>query len=50
MPEWHLCRRCQKARIFINSQRNIDTRWVFNVAPYLRFRYKFSKTRNMNVD
>lgn len=39
-----------KSKDLINSQRNIDTRWVFNVAPYLRFRYKFSKTRNMNVD
>lgn len=39
-----------KSEDLINSDRNIDTRWVFNIAPYLRFRYKFSKTRNMNVD
>ena len=31
----------------INPARNIDTRWVFNVAPYLRFRYKFSKTSSL---
>ncbi len=26
----------------INSARNIPTRWVWNVAPYARFRYRFS--------
>lgn len=31
----------------INSDRNIDTRWVYNVAPYLRFRYKFSKQSSL---
>ena len=39
-----------KSKDLINSARNIATRWVFNVSPYLRFRYKFNKTRNMNVD
>lgn len=31
----------------INSARNIERRWVYNVAPYLRFRYKFSKTSSL---
>ena len=35
---------------FINPDRNIDTRWVFNVAPYLRFRYKFSKTSSLSAN
>ncbi len=36
-----------KSEDLINPARNIDTRWVFNVAPYLRFRYKFSKTSSL---
>ncbi len=31
----------------INSNRDIKTRWVFNVAPYLRFRYKFGKQSSL---
>ena len=31
----------------INSARNIKTRWVFNVAPYLRLRYKFAKRTSL---
>lgn len=31
----------------LDSRRDIDTRWVWNVAPYLRFRYKFSKTSSL---
>lgn len=34
----------------INPLRNIDTRWVYNVAPYLRFRYKFSKQRSLMIN
>lgn len=34
----------------INSNRNIKTRWVYNVAPYARFRYKFSKTTSLRAD
>lgn len=34
----------------INSNRNIDTRWVWNFAPFARFRYKFSKTKSIRVD
>ncbi len=32
----------------INSARNLE-RWVWNYAPYLRFRYKMSKTRSVNA-
>lgn len=31
----------------INPDRNIPKRWVWNVAPYLRFRYKFSKNSSL---
>ncbi len=34
----------------INSERNIPERWVWNFAPYLRYRWKASKTRGINVD
>lgn len=34
----------------INDARNIKTRWVWNVAPFARFRYKFSKTKSLRVD
>ncbi len=34
----------------INPDRNIDTRWVWNVAPFMRFRYRFSKTKSLRVD
>lgn len=34
----------------INSARNIDTRWTWNVAPFARFRYKFSKTMSVSAD
>lgn len=34
----------------INDAKSIPTRWVWNVAPYARFRYKFSKTRNLAFD
>ncbi len=33
----------------INDDRDIPSRWVWSVAPYARFRYKFSKTRNLNL-
>ena len=39
-----------KSNDLINTDRNIDTRWVWNIAPYLRFRYKFNKTRNITLD
>lgn len=34
----------------INSARNIETRWVWNVAPFARFRYRFSKTSSLRAD
>ncbi len=36
-----------KSEDLINPARNIDTRWVFNIAPYLRVRYKFSKQSSL---
>lgn len=33
----------------INSDKNIPTRWVWNYAPYLRSRFKFSKQRSMQA-
>lgn len=33
----------------INSDRDIDSRWVVNVAPFLRYRHRFSKTRSLNI-
>ncbi len=34
----------------INSDRNIDKRTVFNIAPYLRYRYKMGKQRSLRID
>ena len=34
----------------INSARNIPRQWVWNFAPFMRFRYSFSKTKNLAVD
>lgn len=34
----------------INDSKSIPTRKVLNVAPFLRYRYKFSKSRSMNMD
>ena len=39
-----------KSTDLINSARNIPTRWAWAVAPFARFRYKFSKTRNIAID
>lgn len=36
-----------KSEDLINPNRNIPTRWVWNVAPFLRMRYKFSKTSSL---
>ena len=33
----------------INSDKTIPTRWVWNFAPYLRARYKFSKQRSLQA-
>lgn len=34
----------------IMSERNIPTRWVWNVGPFARFRYRFSKTKSIRAD
>ncbi|MDE7386799.1 MAG: outer membrane beta-barrel protein [Muribaculaceae bacterium] len=34
----------------INSAKNIPERWVWNYAPFMRFRYKISKTASFNAD
>ena len=34
----------------INSERNIPERWVWNFAPYLRYRWKPSKNHALNLD
>ncbi len=39
-----------ESRNLLNSAKNIDSRWVWNVAPFLRYRYKFSKTRSLMVN
>ena len=37
-----------KSKDLINSARDIAARWAWSVAPYARFRYKFTDTRNLN--
>ncbi len=39
-----------KSTDLINSARNIPSRWAWSYAPFARFRYKFSKTRNLAFD
>ena len=39
-----------KSTDLINSERNIPSRWAWAIAPFARFRYKFSKTRNLAID
>lgn len=34
----------------INSAKNIPERTVWNIAPFLRFRYKFSRASSLSVD
>ena len=41
-------RAMSKSKDLINSARNIKERWAWSVAPYARFRYKFTETRNLN--
>lgn len=40
----------QSSKDLLNSLRNIDTRWVWNVAPFLRMQRKFSKTRSLHIN
>ena len=37
-----------KSKDLINSARDIKERWAWSVAPFARFRYKFTDTRNLN--
>ena len=39
-----------KSKDLINSARDIPERWAWSVAPYARFRYKFTETRNLNFN
>lgn len=39
-----------KSTDLINSERNIPTRWVWNIAPYMRMRYRFTKTSALMVN
>ncbi len=39
-----------KSEDLINTNKNIPERWVWNYAPFLRYRYKMSKTRSINVN
>lgn len=34
----------------LNSAKSIPENWVWNFAPFLRFRYKFSKTESLALD
>lgn len=38
------------SRDLINPDRDIKSRWVWSVAPFARFRYKFSKTRSLQAN
>lgn len=39
-----------KSTDLINSARNIPERWVWNYAPYLRYRWKRGKSESINID
>ena len=39
-----------RSKDLINSARDIAERWAWSVAPYARFRYKFTDTRNLNFN
>ncbi len=39
-----------KSLNLINSDKTIPLRRVFNVAPFLRYRYRFTRTRNIAAD
>lgn len=38
-----------KSTDLINEARNIPERWVWNVSPYARFRYRFTKTSSLRA-
>ena len=39
-----------KSEDLIITERNIPARWVWNVAPYVRYRHKFSKTSSLHAN
>lgn len=39
-----------KSKNLIDEARNIPTRWVWNFAPYLRYRYKLNTRSNLSID
>lgn len=39
-----------KSEDLLNSARNINDRWQWDFAPYLRYRYRMGKTRSINID
>lgn len=39
-----------KSEDLINDARNIPERWVFNVSPYARFRYRFSQHSSIRAN
>lgn len=40
----------QKSYNLIDENKNIPERWVWNFAPFLRYRYKMGKTRSLNLN
>lgn len=39
-----------KSDNLIDVNKNIPERWVWNFAPYLRYRYKMTNTRSLNIN
>lgn len=39
-----------RSRDLIIAERNIPARWVWNFAPFLRYRHRFTKTMNLQAD
>ena len=39
-----------RSRDLIIEERNIPARWVWNFAPFLRYRHRFTKTMNLQAD
>lgn len=39
-----------RSKDLVNDERSIPTRHTFNVAPFLRYRWKISKTRSFNIN
>ena len=40
----------QKSENLIDWNKNVPERWVLNFAPFLRYRYKMSNSRSLNVN